>query len=181
MQFSFTPSDISYSSQITFSSVSLNFKNRISYSFNSEILPKGQSLLHLTHFIVDIIPWTHPIRKGTALQLCFAWQKGNWTGNNLLNKGITVFSELHKQYIDTFSFRIFLAIARGASQAIYTYLSGIQRAIMDRPLSLRKIVSIWWVFWHTYCETDILPSIIANANQAHWELLMAWINPLAIL
>ena len=30
-------------------------------------------------------------------------------------------------------------------------------------------------------ETDIPPSIIANANQAHWKLLMAWINPLAVL
>ena len=30
-------------------------------------------------------------------------------------------------------------------------------------------------------ETDIPPSIIANANQAHWELLVAWIDPLAVL
>ena len=30
-------------------------------------------------------------------------------------------------------------------------------------------------------ETDVCPSIIANANQAHWELLMAWINPFAVL
>ena len=29
-------------------------------------------------------------------------------------------------------------------------------------------------------ETDIPPSSIANANQAHWELLMAWINPFAV-